>query len=1144
MPASTALAARPAEARVQVTLGRIAEAWRRDSRGAAFVDALRAFLASLRSPNTTKTYTKALFNFLDWYDVTHLRVPLPYEVTRERAFEYAAWLRSSPVNLVEYRLQHDPDRKLEAAIYAAVKKQPSVHIADIRKELLRHTELTTMTPSGRVLLVEQEDQDGLDRRLGCMVTGTGILHRTPTIEAIRKRQVAVDPALDPTRAQLDYRVDPNIFAYSLPKRAPASPSTVALKLGVLHSFWSFLLESGENTAGRGEPLLRHNVWTVPAREAHRERVPHQKVVRAKKTPDLGLFNAVLGTTYAPGPGGALVPSTALDDVRDRALLLFALYVGARVSEIVNLRRRDVTWGKEPMVDILGKRRRLRQVAIPGPAYEALEALTRKLEELAQAAERQKSGTVHPARRLLEPDAPLFPPVKQWGCNTRTTHCTRGAVTHLLRKRALQAGLSPDSLDLGKLHPHGLRHLAAQTAIQSGTTVNVVQAVLGHESLHTTGTYIEAHDPRTHILFGGPVAAAAPPAVRPVPSPVPAVAATTASPRATAPLRPRPRVIATTGVPVEAPTEVPPEERLVAVGETAERRPVVDAVETLQVIYERSWGEKGNRQRLRATSGAADTDALAQVYAGRVSALVWWDGPTGQLDPSMPTLGPAQVEGATTPFGSVLEGLDGLYHRWMADNDKGPTGAAALTAWVREALSVAVHVNDEVERRHGDWLVHDAPMELGWLPTRDAERKRFRLHRDDRVVEWFTTTAWQHRSSRGRMGLAGERQSRVIDARLDLPAWYGLADPLAELSDEERGELFDWLRALVGQPPRSTAPRFQGGASRRSVAEVIGLLCEYDDRLDELKEAARAGREGREAMGQLKEDVQQLELALRLQVAKATQQRVPQFDVAAAVRDRIAATRKAIGRQTGHAPPEVMTERAEAKEATRESRRDFYLRTVGSIFGDAAATDPFLAIFALCSRGAPLATGSYPQLFRIDPKAKTIVHEPDFAQRFAQETHMHSECVARRLARTLWDLREKHIASLAQGGKGERLLDRPDELVEALDTMAAYRVPCPAALENELRARVGKETGPSPVYEEWRRWRAERGQESPGERSARERAEAVAETMAEAQERYREAAHRELLTGPTPNPRAREHAYTPNLARLVPSPVRLWFCLHC
>ena len=44
--------------------------------------------------------------------------------------------------------------------------------------------------------------------------------------------------------------------------------------------------------------------------------------------------------------------------------------------------------------------------------------------------------------------------------------------------------------------------------------------------------------------------------------------------------------------------------------------------------------------------------------------------------------------------------------------------------------------------------------------------------------------------------------------------------------------------------------------------------------------------------------------------------------------------------------------------------------------------------------------------------------------------MHSECVARRLARELWDLRQKHEASLAAGGKGERLLDRPDELIEA------------------------------------------------------------------------------------------------------------------
>jgi integrase len=1147
MPASTALANRSpaalATARTQVTLGHIAEVWRRESRGLQFVDALRTFLSSLRSDNTRVAYTTAIVEFVDWLESAHGRVPLPSEITRERAFEYATWLRTRSTDLLEYRLKQNPGRKFDYAVYRFVKERPGAHIADIRESLLRQSEFTSPGPDReRILTLEKTDPKALDPYLACMIEQR-TLTRTPSIEDIRSRRVAIDPELNPADAQITYRVDPDLFAYRVPAAArKASPSTVAAKLAPLHSFWSFLIDSGENVAGGREPLLKFNIWTTPAKEAARERRSHQQVNRAKKTPDLEIFNQIIGTTYRRTAEGAATSSPDYDDVRDRAMLLFALYIGARETEIITLRRGDVTWGKEPMVDILGKRNKRRLVAIPPAAYDALLELTRKIEALASTTERTQPHRVAAARKLLETDAPLFAPIKRWGCNVGATipRLRRSAIGKMLHRRAAIAGFAPGSPEMAKVHTHGWRHLAAQASLRSGTPVNVVQAVLGHESLSTTGTYLESRDPRDNVLFAGPPVAAAPTAAAvPVPSPVIPTAA---------PVKPRPRVIETTGVGVPTAKPTPPEERLIAVGEDRplERpaewsdEPALDAVETLQKIYETTWGEHGNRQRIKPT-GTVSREAAEiyiQLYAGRVSALSWWDGPSGALDPSMPVLGPAQVEGAETPFGSAMKGLDALWGRWMTDDSKGPTAAYALLAWIRDSLNVAVQLNDEIERRHGEWLAHDAPLPLGFLATKDAERKRFRLHRDDRVVEWFEGTAWQHRISRGRTGLAGERRSQVIDKKLEVPAWYGSTDPLAELPADQRSDLFDWLLSLTGKPPRDTAPRFQGGVSRRTVAEVIGLLCEYDERLDELKEASRSGREGREAMGQLKDDVRTLEKAIRLQIAKATSQRVPDFDVSARVKERIEQTKKAVARG-GQAPPAVIAMRAEEKEGSREPRRDFYLRIAGELFGKLAAEDPYLSLFALCSRGAPLAGGVYPQLFRIDTKAKTIVHEPEFAARFAQELHMHSECVARRLARELWELRQKQEASLAAGGRRERLLDRPDELIESLDAMAAYRVPCPASMEQELRGRIGQPTEP-PVYEEWRRWRDERKYETPSQERERERAEAVAEEMAGAQERYREATQREFAK---PNPRAREYRYTPNVARLVPSPVLLLFCLY-
>jgi hypothetical protein len=210
-----------------------------------------------------------------------------------------------------------------------------------------------------------------------------------------------------------------------------------------------------------------------------------------------------------------------------------------------------------------------------------------------------------------------------------------------------------------------------------------------------------------------------------------------------------------------------------------------------------------------------------------------------------------------------------------------------------------------------------------------------------------------------------------------------------------------------------------------------------------------------------------------------------------------------------------------------------MRILGDLFGKSAADDEFLRIFALCSRGTPLGEGFYPQLFNF--QNGNIVHTPEFAKRFAKQTGAHSECVARRMARELWELRKKHVASLAAGGRGERVVSRPDELVDTLDAMAAYRVPCPEALEKELQARLGT-TDRQPVYEEWERYKREILPVTREQERTREREEAVAETMAEAQRTHREDIGREFV-------RAQEGEYNKNARRYVPSPVLLIFALY-
>jgi hypothetical protein len=138
-------------------------------------------------------------------------------------------------------------------------------------------------------------------------------------------------------------------------------------------------------------------------------------------------------------------------------------------------------------------------------------------------------------------------------------------------------------------------------------------------------------------------------------------------------------------PVESPP-VPPEHRIVQVGKVAPVGPgspeiaADDAVAYLEGVYAKQWGERGYRKVVGA-------GPLGRVFAGTETGLVWWDGPSGQLKPELPVMGPSQVAGFDGPFGSVREGLEALWQRWRSGQDRGPTAAAALIGWLRaEAAS--------------------------------------------------------------------------------------------------------------------------------------------------------------------------------------------------------------------------------------------------------------------------------------------------------------------------------------------------------------------------------------------------------------------------------------------------------------------------
>lgn len=204
---------------------------------------------------------------------------------------------------------------------------------------------------------------------------------------------------------------------------------------------------------------------------------------AGRHPDrLGLWQAIIATPFKRG-----APRTSTDyleaadvkailDVIDRSkpagsrdFALFALLfnTGARVQEVLDLRRRDVRLDPPHQVRLRGKGNKIRVCPIwPGTAQLLQDLFDR--------------------RDLNEPevaDARIFR-------NRRGEPLSRFGVRYLLHKYATLAGATTTSTNRLP-HPHCLRHTTAIHMLKAGVDFPTISQWLGHASLNTTMRYARA-----------------------------------------------------------------------------------------------------------------------------------------------------------------------------------------------------------------------------------------------------------------------------------------------------------------------------------------------------------------------------------------------------------------------------------------------------------------------------------------------------------------------------------------------------------------------------------------------------------------------------------------------------------------------------
>ena len=147
------------------------------------------------------------------------------------------------------------------------------------------------------------------------------------------------------------------------------------------------------------------------------------------------------------------------DKRDRTIIFTLYKMGLRAMELCNLNLDDIDWINGTMT-IRGKGGKIRYLPIP---HDLLK------------------GKNVPS---------LLNYVKYWRLDTDkkalfTTQKGRLSPVYLrsiIKKRARQAGIP-------WIHPHSLRHYYATNLLRAGVNIRVVQELLGHTDIKTTGIYL-------------------------------------------------------------------------------------------------------------------------------------------------------------------------------------------------------------------------------------------------------------------------------------------------------------------------------------------------------------------------------------------------------------------------------------------------------------------------------------------------------------------------------------------------------------------------------------------------------------------------------------------------------------------------------
>ncbi len=147
-------------------------------------------------------------------------------------------------------------------------------------------------------------------------------------------------------------------------------------------------------------------------------------------------------------------------IRDRAILETFYGCGLRVSELINLKQRNIIFDAE-IVRVLGKGSKERIVPIGSSALRWIEEYRKKVRPV--------------FNKKADAQDVLF-------LNQRGSSLSRMGIWKIVEKYTNLAGLNV------KVHPHMFRHSFATHLLEGGADLRAVQEMLGHADISTTQIY--------------------------------------------------------------------------------------------------------------------------------------------------------------------------------------------------------------------------------------------------------------------------------------------------------------------------------------------------------------------------------------------------------------------------------------------------------------------------------------------------------------------------------------------------------------------------------------------------------------------------------------------------------------------------------